>query len=74
MTSNEKLGLVIDWLQEIMDSPEDWKMYYSDSEVKTLAEQTMEFLNSKSSVTVKKEYRQNAREIFNIGHIDRLDL
>lgn len=29
---------VIDWLNEIISNPEEWKMFYSDSEVKNLAE------------------------------------
>ena len=36
---------IIDWLQEIIDNPEEWKQYYSDSEVKLLAEKAKELIN-----------------------------
>ena len=35
-------GLVLDWLNEIIDNPEEWKRFYSDSEVKLLAEKAKE--------------------------------
>ena len=44
---NEKQkGLVIDWLQEIIDNPEEWKEFYSDSEVKLLAEYAKELISN----------------------------
>ena len=43
MEEKEK-GLVLDWLQEIIDNPEEWKMFYSDSEVKLLAEKAREMI------------------------------
>ena len=43
---NEKdKGLVIDWLNEIIDNPEEWKQFYSDSEVKLLAEKAKELMS-----------------------------
>ena len=43
MEEKEK-GLVLDWLQEIIDTPEEWKMFYSDSVVKLLAEKAKEMI------------------------------
>jgi hypothetical protein len=40
----KEIGLIIDWLQEIIDNPEGWREFYSDSEVKYLAEKTMKLL------------------------------
>ena len=37
MTEHDK-GNVLDWLNEIIDNPEEWQQFYSDSEVKLLAE------------------------------------
>ena len=45
MDENEK-GLVMDWLQEIIDNPEGWREFYSDSEVKYLAEKTIELITT----------------------------
>ena len=39
MGINEKdKGLVLDWLNEIIDNSEEWQRFYSNSEVKLLAE------------------------------------
>lgn len=38
----ERKGNVTDWLNEIIDDPEEWHRFYSDAEVKTLAEQAKE--------------------------------
>ena len=38
MTKQDK-GNVIDWLNEIISDPENWHRFYSDAEVKSLAEQ-----------------------------------
>ena len=35
---------VIDWLNEIIDNPEEWQQFYSDSEVKLLAEKAKELI------------------------------
>lgn len=43
MDEKEK-GLVIDWLKEIADNPEEWQQYYSSSETKLLAEKAIELL------------------------------
>ncbi len=51
--------LVLDWLQEIIDNPEDWKMYYSDSEVKTLAEWALEIIR-------RSEMKQMEQSIANV--------
>ena len=45
--TKEEIGLVIDWLQEIIDNPENWRMFYSDNEVKTLAENALKLIESK---------------------------
>lgn len=37
-------GNVLDWLDDIIDDPKNWKQWYSDSEVKVLAEQAKEML------------------------------
>ena len=37
-------GNVLDWLQAIIDEPESWHKWYSESEVKTIAEQTIDLL------------------------------
>ena len=42
--SKEETGLVIDWLQEIIGNHENWKEFYSDSEVKTLAENALKII------------------------------
>ena len=44
MTEQEK-GNVIDWLNEIINDPENWHRFYSDSEVKTLAEDALKLIN-----------------------------
>ena len=42
---NEKdEALVIDWLNEIIDNPEEWQRFYSDSEVKLLAEKAKDLI------------------------------
>lgn len=41
MTDQDK-GNVLDWLNAIIDDPENWKQWYSDSEVKVLAEHAKE--------------------------------
>ena len=46
VTEDEKF-LVIDWLREIIEDPEGWKEWYSDSEVKTLAENALKMLTDK---------------------------
>lgn len=46
VTEDEKLQ-VIDWLNEIIENPEVWKWFYSDSEVKTLAENALKMLTDK---------------------------
>ena len=43
MTNQEK-GNVIDWLNEIITNPE-WQMFYSDSEIKTLAKNALRMLS-----------------------------
>ena len=35
---------VIDWMNEIIDNPEEWQQFYSDSEVKLLAEKAKELI------------------------------
>ena len=40
---NDKVH-VINWLKEIMADPENWHQWYSDSEVKLLAECALELL------------------------------
>ena len=35
---------VIDWLNEIIDNPEEWQQFYSDSEIKILAEKAKELI------------------------------
>ena len=48
MTELEKTELkkweVIDWLKSIIDDPENWHRWYSDSEVKLLAEQAKQMI------------------------------
>ena len=36
---------IVDWLQEIIDNPEEWKQFYSDSEAKLLAEKAKELIS-----------------------------
>lgn len=36
---------ILDWLQEVIDNPEEWKQFYSDSEVKLLAEKAKELIS-----------------------------
>lgn len=62
MNKKEK-GLVIDWLNEIIDNPEEWKRFYSNSEVKLLAEKAKELIfkaddnnNETESYYPRKEY------------------
>lgn len=43
---NDENKHVIDWLNDIKDNPESWHMFYSESEVKWLAEKALEMLNS----------------------------
>ena len=43
MDENE-IRLVIDWLQEIVYNPDGWREFYSDSEVKYLAEKIIELI------------------------------
>ena len=43
MTEQNKAN-VLDWLNEIIDNPEEWHRFYSDAEVKTLAEQAKELI------------------------------
>lgn len=40
---NDK-GQVTDWLEQIVKEPDEWQMFYSSSEVKMLAEDTLELL------------------------------
>lgn len=35
---------ILDWLHEVIDKQGDWKQFYSDSEVKLLAEKTRELM------------------------------
>lgn len=44
MTKQDK-GLVMIWLSEIIDDPENYKMFYSDSEQKLLAEHALELIS-----------------------------
>ena len=37
---------VIEWLSMIIDDPEGWYQFYSDSEIKTLAEYAMKLIGS----------------------------
>lgn len=46
MDEKEK-ELVLDWLNEIIDNPEEWREFYSDSEVKLLAEKAKELILNK---------------------------
>ena len=41
-------GNVLDWLKEIVENPENWHQWYSDSEVKLLAEQAIEIITGQS--------------------------
>ena len=40
----KEMGMVLDWLHEIIDNPNGWKEFYSDSEVKYLAEKIIELI------------------------------
>lgn len=40
---------VIDWLKEIIDDPENWYRWYSDSEVKGLAEDVLKLLSNSNN-------------------------
>lgn len=41
---NEK-GQVVDWLNEIISNPDGWKQWYSESEVKSLAEIALKLID-----------------------------
>ena len=40
---------VIDWLKAIIDDPENWHQWYSDSEVKGLADDALNLLSNSNN-------------------------
>ncbi len=54
----EKIALVNEWLQKIIDSPEEWRENYSDNEVKFLAKYAIEIIRH-------TETQENLRERHN---------
>ena len=49
MTDKER-GNVIDWLTEITENPEQWAIFYSESEQKLLAQDTLALLKEQEPV------------------------
>jgi len=48
MTNDD--ALVLDWLNEIVEIPDDWEMFYSTSEMAILAKHALEMLEKKAPV------------------------
>ena len=55
---------VIDWLKSIIDDPENWHRWYSDSEVKLLAEQAKQMIEElQTGNTQRDTYTQTYTDI-----------
>lgn len=54
MTDIDKAN-AIDWLNEIITNPNEWRMFYSDSETKTCAEAVLTMLKEQEEVVRCKD-------------------
>lgn len=74
MLSNEKRRLVLEWLDEIVQNPEDFRSdCYSDSEMENMAADTMQWVleQAKQIESLKKAVKMHEKEILRLRKANR---
>ena len=66
---NENIMDAIDWLNEIITNPNGWRMFYSESEIKSCAEAALAILKKQEARDQEEEKKRAIEQLEAIGQM-----